>query len=966
MRKAALLTTACLIAAIASTDARSADTRFQIPAQDLASALKAFAAQSGAAIVASSDLVQGRQGGAAVGRLSPSEALQRILHGSGLTAQTIGGAFVVSIDPVTPASTEDAQAITVTGTRIRGSAPIGAPLTVIDRKAIEDSGRATVADYIQTLPQNYAGGPNESNLGTSASNGVGNNLRYGASINLRGLGTESTLVLFDGNRPALGGSTGAFVDLSLVPATAIDRIEILTDGASAIYGTDAVAGVVNVRFRDHLNGFETNLYSGTADGAFGQYQIGQAAGKRWSTGGVMIAAQYDQRGALAGADRRASTDDLTPYGGPDYRPAYDAPGTLIAANGTSYAIPAGQDGKTLSAGSLIADQQHLVDEAKRTDLLPAQKTISVYAAGDQQLGWGLTAYGHALYAHRRFDTITQVQGFQPVTVPVTNPFYVDPLGTRQPVIVQYDFSGEVGAPRSVGTVDAITTSGGVKGDIGPWTIDASGSYGRQVERNYYRNLISYSRVASALAYTDPATALNVFGDGSGNDPATIDGIRAEIENYSRYAVWSANLRTDGPVFRLPAGMVKLAAGFEHRDERFTGFQSSTTTSLIPTVAPTNGAPGHRNIDAIYGELAIPVVGPRTDAFPGRLDVSLAARSDWYSDVGQTINPKAGLRWEPTTGLALRASWGTSFRAPGFTENVGAANNFYEAVALPDPRSPTGTTPVLAKIGSGPSIGPEKARSWTVGVDLKPLFAPGLTLSASYFDIAYRDRIGSANAEAYSFLVQRNIYGSLIDDHPDPATVAAFYANPRFFNLAGVGPSQIAAIINLETLNLSKQTERGVDFDIDYTHALFGGTASLGVAGTRLLALDQRITATAPSQSVLGTLSYPVKLRLRGHAGWAIGGFDATAFVNYTSGYTNQLVTPSAPVSSWTTIDGQIGYRFSHASPLSGARLALSAVNLFNRQPPYVENHFFSTTLAYDPSAANAIGRLISIQANFSW
>ena len=946
----------------------AADHSFSLPAGSLSAALKAFAAQSGDPLVASPALVSGHASRAVTGMMSDADALHRLLAGSGLHAERIEGAWVIRPDaaPSQSEAPNTPNTIVVTGTRIRGAAPIGAPLTVIDRSTIEQSGRATVADYIQTLPQNYAGGPNESNLGTSARNGIGDNLSYGASINLRGLGAQSTLVLFDGNRPALGGGTGAFVDLSLVPATAIDRIEILTDGASAIYGTDAVAGVVNVRFRDRLNGFETSLYSGTADGAFGQYQLSQAAGKRWSSGGFMVAAEYDFRGALAGADRSVATDDLTRFGGPDYRLPYGAPGNLIADDGSIYAIPAGQNGRTLTASELLPGQTHLIDEAKRIDILPEQKSISLYAAADQQLGAGITAYGRALYAHRRFDLVTNVQTFRPVTVPTTNPFYVDPIGTGQPVTVQYDFAGEVGAPRSVGTVNALTTSGGFKGNLGPWAIDLSGSYGRQVERNFFRNLVSYSRVAQALADTDPATALNLFGDGTGNNPATIDTLRAQIENYSRYTVWSTSLRFDGPLFDLPAGTVKLATGYEHRDESFTGYQSSTTASTTPQVTPEMGTPGHRNIDAIYGELAVPLLGPETARFPGRLDLSVAGRVDWYSDVGRTINPKVGARWEPVTGLAMRASWGTSFRAPGFTENVGDAHNFYEPFNAPDPQSPTGFTPVLGKVGTGPFIGPEKARSWTVGIDFKPHALPGLTLNATYFDIEYRDRIDSANADGLSFLEQRNIYGGLIEDHPDPATIAAFYANPNFFNPLGIPASSIAAILNLETLNMARETERGVDFDIAYAHKLFGGTGSLGVTGTRLLALDRKITSTAPPQSVLGTLSYPVKLRLRGHAGWTSGGFDATAFVNYTDGYVNQLVTTNAPVSSWTTIDGQIGYRFAEASPLHGARFSLSAVNLFNRKPPYVENHYFDSTLAFDPSAANAIGRVISIQANFSW
>jgi outer membrane receptor protein involved in Fe transport len=158
----------------------------------------------------------------------------------------------------------------------------------------------------------------------------------------------------------------------------------------------------------------------------------------------------------------------------------------------------------------------------------------------------------------------------------------------------------------------------------------------------------------------------------------------------------------------------------------------------------------------------------------------------------------------------------------------------------------------------------------------------------------------------------------------------------------------------------------VDFDIGYSHATGRGTISAGVAGTRLLAMDQRITSTAPKNEVLGTLFYPVKLKFRGRLGWSEGGFDATAFVNYVDGYANQLVDPVEHVASWTTIDCQIGYRFGTVSPLKGARIGLSVTNLFSRKPPYVQNHSFASTVAYDPGQASAIGRLISVQATYKW
>ena len=167
-------------------------------------------------------------------------------------------------------------------------------------------------------------------------------------------------------------------------------------------------------------------------------------------------------------------------------------------------------------------------------------------------------------------------------------------------------------------------------------------------------------------------------------------------------------------------------------------------------------------------------------------------------------------------------------------------------------------------------------------------------------------------------------------------------------------------------NLSVVTVRGFDFDVGYKRSLGGGTADIGVAGTYLLAIDQRLTPTSPAVDVVSTLGNPVDLRLKGRIAWSKGAFDLGVFVNYVAGYQNQTTTPAERVRSWTTADFQVGYRFPDAGPFRNARLALSATNIFDRAPPYVNNHAFDSTLAYDPEQASPVGRLISVQARFGW
>jgi outer membrane receptor protein involved in Fe transport len=961
------MTTIVLLAAAGATAARAADHKYDIPAGDLGTALATFAKQSGGHIVVPADVVAGRKSRSIEGVLSEQAALADLLAGSGLHAELVAGAYVVRADrDEGVAASRPSDEILVTGTRIRGAAPTGAPLTVISRDAIERSGRATVADYIQTLPQNFSGGENEANVASNPR--ASDNLAYGSSINLRGLGTESTLVLFDGSRPAVGGTVGAFVDTSLIPTNAIERIEVLTDGASAIYGTDAVAGVVNIRFRDRYDGFETHLYSGAAGSAFTQLQASQAYGKRWGNGGLFLAYQYDHRGRLRGNDRAVATQDLRRFGGPDLRDDYSLPGTIVAADGEIFGIPPGQDGRDLTAADLHAGAPNLTDLRKRIDLLPRQETHSIYGAFDQSLSSNFSIYARALFARRAYDTTLNPNSLQPYTVPTTNPFYVDPIGTGEPVDVDYDFTSELGPYRTSGRLRALTTSAGVKATPGPWTITLEGSFGHSATISHETNSTSSSRIAAALADTDRETALNLFGDGSDNNPATLAFIRSSYRDYVRSTVWSAALRADGPLFDLPAGTVKLATGVERRHEHFASGYFYDSTEASPGIFDeyvTPGTPGSRHVDAIYGELSIPLVRRADGSFPGRLDASLAGRVDRYSDVGRTANPKAGLSWTPATGVTLRGSWGTSFRAPTFYENAGPSRNEYVPYPAPDPASPTGTTPALVIDGYAADIRPEKATSWTAGADLKPVAIQGLTLGATYFDIAYRDRIASPVTYLPQILVQPDIYASLIEA-ATPSTVAAYYASPQLNNFYGIAASDIRYILHLETQNLSRVTVRGVDFNFAYTRPLLRGIGSVDLTGTRLIAIDQRITSDSPATNVLGLFYNPVRWRLRGHGGWARAGLSIDGFVNYTDGYLNNQVTPSQHVDSWTTVDAQIGYRFKDSSPLKGARLALSATNLFNRRPPYALNSVYGSTVAFDPNQASAIGRLISIDMTFQW
>lgn len=947
--------------------------RYDIAAQELGAALRQYSQVSGREIVASSNLVAGKRSSRVQGRLNPDAALSRLLAGTGLVAELVDGALVIREGNELagePGSTDaNGEAIVVTGSRIRGAGPVGSPVVSIDRDAIEKSGFATVQQILQSLPQNFGGGSNETTTGATTRNGTGNDATLGSSINLRGLGTSSTLVLIDGSRPALGGVGGLFTDISLIPMGAVERLEVLTDGASAIYGADAVAGVVNVRLRNRFEGAETILRAGTADGDMTEVQFSQLFGKAWGGGRLVLAYQFSERGSLAAATRDFAREDLRPFGGPDYRSLYGVPGTIRAANNQIFGIPAGQDGRNLTAAQLLPGVQNRRDQREPSDLLPRQRVHSLYASGEIELSDTLTFRASGLAAERRYRKVNNSNFLRTVRVPVTNPFYVDPIGTNQPVTVLYSFVNDLGPQINSGQVRAISLSTSLEQEIGPWRMSLGGAYGAQKGKAFTDNVFNSARLAAALADTNRATAFNVFGDGSANNPATIAAIRGHYNTIDDFRTWSAALRADGPLFALPAGDVRLAAGAEYRREAYDYFVDNDLSTLVPNAAPYPGLPGPRKVKSVYAELLVPIFGA-DNAVPGfrKLDLTLAGRIEDYNQFGRTENPKVGLRWEPVEGVALRASYGTSFRAPLFDEQLGENLSLFTTTTVANPASPTGISNVLALFGYAPDIRPEKATTWTAGFDIAPPSLPGLKASLTYYDVDYRDRIGSVTEDYLRFLTRRDLFGGVVTDNP-PLDLVQFYFNkPTFSNLINITPGQVVAILDGRTRNLARERQRGIDFDIGYAPEFAGGNLDLGISGTHIFSIKRQLTPGATSSDFVGLFASPVEWRLRGRMGWSTGGFSANSFVNYIDGYTNQVVTPIETVSSWTTVDLSISQRIGGAGGEAGRglQLGLSIQNLFDRDPPYVNNRSNTSALGYDPEKANPLGRMISIQAVIRW
>jgi iron complex outermembrane receptor protein len=1026
-RRISLVTGIAMVAVVAAaplTAAAQSAHSIHIAAGSLDAALQALAAQTHEQMLYASALVTGRMAPAVDGELTTEQALQRLLGDSGIAVRRTGpGVFVLrrgtpSTSPISTAPGEtrsstgagrpfvgdrsgaaadvDAGAaqiaripaptpaptvseIQVTGTHIRGG-HTASPLVVLDRDAIDRSGRATVAEALEILPQNFSGVATEGTVTTGADK-VSRNTAFGSSVNLRGLGADATLVMIDGRRMAGSGSFGDFSDLSSIPTAAVSRIEILLDGASAIYGADAVGGVVNVILRKDLEGAETRLLAGTGTvGEPFQGQVSQTFGHRWSTGNVLFAYEFQQHDALNSASRRfAATADLRPLGGSDQRLITTGfPGNILTTNPATgslvvgWAIPAGQNGVGLKPSDLRAGAINLTNQHQGEDLMPRQALHSFYLTANQAFGDRLELSGDARFGHRIFALrITPLVGAFSVTN--ANPFFVSPNGTTSETI-GYSYNGDLPNAREHGISDSLGLS--LEGRLklfGDWRAEGYVAFAQEIEAVHTTGTINSTALSEALGtvadrpQTTFSTAVNGFfnpfvGVPGANKPAVLAYISEGFSSSrSRDQVSSANLQVDGSLFSLPAGPVKLALGGQVRRESLNSIGSNFSSTVAPTPSRTTDV--SRGVVSGYAEVRAPLFGPDYHR-PGfeRLEVSVAGRVERYDDVGSTSNPEFGILWQPVSELTAHATYGTSFRAPALREihdpETDVSNLF-----------PQGALRVRSLVLSGgnPNLRPETAKSWTLGADWAPARWPGLTLGATWFDIRFRDRIdrpaftnsiGALTDPTLSTFVTRI---SPATNPADLALITAMLAAPTATLAQGLfPPTAYGAIIDTRFVNTAALHVRGVDLNGAYHFDIGADRVSLAGNGSYMYRYDQQITPTAPVVNLAGVAGFPVKFRGRVTADWTHGRVTAGAAFNYVGAYHDAL---GVGIDAQPTVDLQVRLAPPDHGLWKGVAVTLNVRNLFDRDPPFYNN---VSGFGYDAANADPIGRFASIQLTRAW
>jgi outer membrane receptor protein involved in Fe transport len=693
-----------------------------------------------------------------------------------------------------------------------------------------------------------------------------------ASVDLRGLGAESTLTLLNGRRLA-GALNGRVVDISSIPLSALERVDVVTGGASAIYGADAVGGVVNLVTRRPESGAESQFTASRGRDGGGRLQVSQSAGWRGDQGGLLAAYEFQ----------------------------YDEP--LDLTDGALFRTPSASG---VSYNSLF--------------LQPLERRHSIFLTGDYGLGERVKAYGNSLLSSKDISS---------------NQHY------------KYDgASGDTSDDYKTDSEQFAATAGIVAELTANWSLDVALSTSR-----YQRETDTESH------YVFPGLPASFERQGVAS---------SEVE------LWSGSAIVQGVPFYLGGHEVRVATGAEFRKERLD--TNSAYTGFFPTTIRYQDS---RSIRSVFGELRLPIGEGRGG--PGALlELSAAGRYDDYSDFGDSFNPLVGAIIRPVKGFTVRGNYSRAFRAPALIDTTPEYSAYLDR--LPDPASATGQTTVFSAVGGDPGLKPERAKAWTLSIDVQPAALTGMFASVSYFDVHYRDRIATPAPypDDLTVLQHLDIYSPVLNLAPQEADFTRLLSGAATFvdNLgttfnADEPASALtlfpdAVIFDNRTTNVSLERVRGVDGLLSYSAPAGAGELKVALNGSYTLAHDSSITATSPTVSRLNDLGKPVDFRARIFIGWSTQTWTVSLSGNYVDGYENTSSAPPASVDSWLTADLGVGLRT--AALVDGGlwddlQLSLSVQNLFDSDPPFADDF---SRLLYDPTNANALGRIVVMRIGKRW
>jgi len=871
------------------------------------------------------------------------------------------------------------EQIVVTGSRIRRvDAETASPVFTMDRSTIEASGVTSMGELVQQVP---------AIAGAATNPAVNNGGGTGAStVELRGLGAERTLVLLNGRRVGAISSVGA-VDINMMPVNLIERVEVLKEGAGAVYGSDAIGGVVNFITRTDLDGLEVS-----ADGGWSQYGDGarQAFGVAWGTtgerGSMIVGANYNKQEAVSAGDRKFARDALYLYGGsvsaggssrtPNGRIRFNAGDPLRTLYGCSSVtkLP-GVPGDSLDDYRCFTGADAYNYQPLNLVMTPAERA-SVFTSGNFNVTDNTEAYAEWLHGYTTsgyqiaelpFDA-TQDDVIIPASN-VYNPFGIDfgGLGTVNPN-AQWRLKS-LGTRRSSvnSTTDQITL--GLKGKVmdSSWTWDLSGQYAHFDQNLTIKGYLQSAKLQNAFGpnFIDeggnvvcgtPDTPIpncipvNPFDINNPNQRDALKTITASYNQNYGYTSRTAALDFAGDLFKLPAGAVQAAIGFSYNEQNST-FDTDTLTEAQPPDYLNCGlsqetcsgdVKGDFNVKEVYGEIFIPILKD-VPAFQA-LNLTIGTRYSDYDTTGSTTNSSVKLEWRPITDLLVRGSYAEVFRTPQINDLYGAKASTSTTYADPC----VGLTPAAIAATPGldwfcvnvPRDGSfEQDNGQVQGLlqgtaDLKPetgdVLTAGIVYEPSWFNGF------SFNVDYWKYKLDDVITAV---DVSTASNICVSTQDPQFCGYFSRGPFGDILAVQQPTINLGKLETSGYDFGVRYQlRDTAAGSFQFTVDATYIDKYDSTPCDVCDTVEVAGTYNrqYGNYAQWRGLAsiGWGFDPFTALLSMRYIDSLVvvdpdgAPGIQPDLKVPSKTYLDFTLGYTFWEKLTVT-----VGVDNLTDEQPP---------------------------------
>jgi iron complex outermembrane receptor protein len=866
------------------------------------------------------------------------------------------------------AEPQQIERVTVTGSAIkRLDAETAVPVTVFKMKDLRQQGLTTVEQVMNTLTASQA------SLGTSQAVGASTG---GASFaDLRGVGANKTLVLLNGRRIANNAFDGSAPDLNMIPFAAIERIEVLRDGASALYGTDAIGGVINFITRKEYQGGTVTVGADVPQHAGGKSQNANAGfgfGDLQEQGfNVLGFIDFQKQDRITGSQRpfntryagglSASPSPANYYQDPN---VYYNPAAPNCTNGT-FIIPAGDN------TSCYMTTSNFVDYVPKSERLSGMLKGEFKLSADHVLG--------AEYFVTRSNVKTLIApvpfGFLPMNRlrpdGTPNPYFptnsaLDPTfdgglvgetmtdggATIQPgyVIARWrDLPNGQRADSNTNTQQRLTLS--LEGTLAGW------DYAVGVSRN--QNKVDEKLIGGyangPLIYEGVLTGvINPFGAQSAAGQALLDKAGASgLILFGKGTTTNFDARASREIGDwFGAGRQSaIAIGTEFRKEKFSQQANPDYAAIVVDstgIDPATYSAGSRKVTALYSELNVPLLPS--------LDVTAAVRYDKYNDFGNTTNPKVGFRFQPTKEVLLRGSYSTGFRAPSLYE-LNAAQTYTNSGTVNDPLlCPTGTgSPAVCKAqfivlnGGNLTLEPEKSKNATFGVMFQPI--ADFSIGLDFWWIKLKNQIGvvgddslfdPANYSLFSQYFKRNAAGQLSTNGNQCPGANCGYVDVRQQNLGG-------------------SNTNGVDITANYRLPTRVGTFTFGLNSTYVDKYEYQDFRDGPWNQNVGVYSGTGPVFRWQHtltSVWTKDAFTAGATLYYKSGYIDS--DPTNRVSAYTTLDVYGAWR-----PMKGATLTLGVRNLTDRDPPLsYQSQVFQA--GYDPRYTNPTGRTYYVRAAYDF